>query len=326
MKKWFLLTLVIFTAFMLCCCNNKEEVTASGENILNEAPINKEETAYYNELPEELPSAEFLETKDENTEEISGDVASLGEIPEENQESNTDEILEEQPVFEVPIENRTDPKRYSGVKQNPIVTMEMKNGKKILIELYPQIAPTTVENFISLINKKFYDGLYFYKVMPSYMAMAGDPNGDGTGGPGYRIKGEFSDNGFTQNTLKHDIGVISMYRNDDPDTAGSQFFIVTGEHASSSYDGQYAGFGKVVDGMDVIYEIVNAEVNFSTELLDTVYDKIMSGDEPTNTEIALIQAYQSGQIFDKPVSPPVIKTMTVSTYGVNYLEPETITE
>lgn len=264
------------------------------------------------------------EDKNKKVENVSGEVkASEEKVTSNSSKTSGDEVINVVESGEKSVMNeKRDPKRYADVERNPIVTMEMKDGKKVTIELYPQIAPTTVENFVSLIQKGFYDGVIFHRVMPSFMAQGGDPQGNGLGGPGYSIEGEFSENGFTQNNLKHDIGVISMARATDPNSAGSQFFIVTSDQSYLSLDGKYAAFGKVVDGMDVVYEIVNSEVSFSSKQLNTIYEKLMVGDEDlTNTEIALIQAYQAGEVFDRPINPPVIKTMTVDTFGVDYLEP-----
>jgi peptidyl-prolyl cis-trans isomerase B (cyclophilin B) len=144
----------------------------------------------------------------------------------------------------------------SDVKENPVVTITMENGKKIVVELYPKVAPNTVANFVSLVKKGFYNGLTFHRVIPGFMIQGGDPNGDGTGGPGYTIKGEFSANGV-KNDLKHERGVISMARAQDPNSAGSQFFIMVGD--APQLDGQYAAFGKVTEGMDVVDEIVNVK-------------------------------------------------------------------
>ena len=143
--------------------------------------------------------------------------------------------------------------------QNPIVTMEIEDYGTITIELYPNMAPNTVANFVNLIEKGFYDGLTFHRSVPGFVLQGGDPNGDGTGGPGYTIKGEFSSNGYTQNTLSHTRGVISMARSRDNDSAGSQFFIVLDDSATYSLDGLYAGFGRVTEGMDIIDEIVENE-------------------------------------------------------------------
>lgn len=171
--------------------------------------------------------------------------------------------------------------------KNPIVTFEFEDGKKIVAELYPEIAPNTVNNFISLINHNFYDGLIFHRVIPGFMIQGGCPNGTGTGGPGYSIKGEFSMNGF-KNDLKHTEGVLSMARAMHPDSAGSQFFIM---HKTSPHlDGQYAAFGKVTEGMDVVDDIARISTDFS----------------------------------DRPIMDVVIKSVTVDTDGVEYPEPETL--
>lgn len=142
--------------------------------------------------------------------------------------------------------------------KNPIVTFMMENGDKIKAELYPDVAPNTVNNFISLINKGFYDGLIFHRVIKNFMIQGGDPEGTGMGGPGYSIKGEFKQNGF-DNNLKHDRGVLSMARSFMPDSAGSQFFIM---HQDSPHlDGAYAAFGKVIEGMDAVDKIAEAKTN-----------------------------------------------------------------
>ena len=142
--------------------------------------------------------------------------------------------------------------------QNPIATIEMEDGGVITLELYPQVAPISVNNFISLANKGFYDGLIFHRVISGFMIQGGDPKGNGTGGPGYTIKGEFAANGV-DNPIKHVRGVISMARAADPDSAGSQFFIM---HADADYlDGQYAAFGHVVEGMDVVDEIASVRTD-----------------------------------------------------------------
>ena len=168
---------------------------------------------------------------------------------------------------------------------NPIVTFEMENGDIMKAELYPEIAPNTVNNFISLVKKGFYDGLIFHRVIYGFMIQGGCPQGIGTGGPGYQIKGEFSYNGFT-NTLKHEPGVLSMARAMDMDSAGSQFFIM---HKNSPHlDGQYAAFGKLIEGLDVVEKIAEVSVNFR----------------------------------DQPLTPQVMKSVTVDTQGVEYPEPE----
>lgn len=139
---------------------------------------------------------------------------------------------------------------------HPLVTMTMENGGTVVAELYPEIAPNTVNNFISLIEDEFYDGLIFHRVIPGFMIQGGDPEGNGTGDPGYAIAGEFNANDF-DNPLVHERGVLSMARSQDPDSAGSQFFVIT--ETSPHLDGDYAAFGRVTDGMDVVDEIVNAE-------------------------------------------------------------------
>ncbi len=166
---------------------------------------------------------------------------------------------------------------------NPLVTIEMENGDEIKIELYPDIAPITVKNFISLIKKEFYNGTIFHRVIPGFMVQGGDPEGTGMGGPGYHIKGEFSSNGFN-NELKHDKGVISMARSAAPDSAGSQFFIMV-ENAPH-LDGQYAGFGKVIEGMDVVDKIVSVKKDFR----------------------------------DRPKEEQKMKKVTVNTFGLEYEE------
>lgn len=171
------------------------------------------------------------------------------------------------------------------MNNNPIVTFEMKDGEVFYVELYPEIAPNTVNNFISLVKKGFYNGLCFHRVIEGFMIQGGDPKGNGTGGPGYTIRGEFSKNGF-KNDLKHKRGVISMARSMMPNSAGSQFFIM---HADAPHlDGQYAAFGQVIDGMDVIDKIAEVNVDYN----------------------------------DKPLRDQVIKSVTVDTNGVEYEEPE----
>lgn len=167
------------------------------------------------------------------------------------------------------------------MNKNPIVTIEMENGNKITVELYPEIAPNTVKNFIHLINMNFYDGLIFHRVIPSFMIQGGCPDGNGMGGPGYGIKGEFKANGF-KNDLKHDRGVISMARSSNPDSAGSQFFIM--HKAAPHLDGSYAAFGKVTSGIEEVDRIVNV----------------------------------GRDRYDMPHEPQVMKTVTVDTFGVDY--------
>ncbi|MDF2678212.1 MAG: Peptidylprolyl isomerase [Bacillota bacterium] len=168
---------------------------------------------------------------------------------------------------------------------NPVVTFELENGDIIKAELYPEIAPQSVNNFISLINKNFYDGVIFHRVIEGFMIQGGDPQGTGMGGPGYSIKGEFTGNGF-KNDLKHDAGVLSMARSMNPNSGGSQFFIM---HKKSPHlDGQYAGFGKVTEGMDVVNKIATSKTGRN----------------------------------DRPVEEVKMKKVTVDTFGVTYDEPE----
>ena len=143
--------------------------------------------------------------------------------------------------------------------QNPIVTIEMESGKTIKLELYPEIAPNTVANFVSVASKGYYDGLIFHRVIPGFMIQGGDPTGTGMGGPGYTIKGEFARNGYRENTLRHTRGVISMARSGMPNSAGSQFFIM---HADAPHlDGSYAAFGKVTEGIETVDEIASVRTD-----------------------------------------------------------------
>ena len=171
-------------------------------------------------------------------------------------------------------------------KKNPVITIEMTNGDIIKAELYPDVAPNTVNNFLSLVNKGFYNGLIFHRVIKGFMIQGGCPDGTGMGGPGYSIKGEFNQNRF-KNDLKHSAGVLSMARAMHPDSAGSQFFIM---HKDAPHlDGAYAAFGKVTEGMDVVNKIAECDTDFR----------------------------------DRPIGPQVMKTVTVETFGVDYPEPET---
>ena len=171
--------------------------------------------------------------------------------------------------------------------QNPIVTITMNTGDVMKAELYPEIAPNTVNNFISLIKKGFYDGVGFHRIIAGFMIQGGDPDGNGMGGPGYSIKGEFNSNGF-KNDLKHSKGVLSMARTQIPDSAGSQFFIM---HADAPHlDGEYAAFGKLTEGLDVLDKIATTATDWS----------------------------------DRPRTPQVMESVTVETFGVDYDEPETL--
>lgn len=151
-------------------------------------------------------------------------------------------------------------RKEDNIMANPIITITMDTGNEIKLELYPETAPITVENFVTLVKKGFYDGLTFHRIIPGFMIQGGDPDGNGTGGPGYHIKGEFSSNGV-KNDLKHTRGVISMARAQNPDSAGSQFFIM---HADASYlDGQYAAFGKVIEGIEEVDRIAEIPTDWS---------------------------------------------------------------
>lgn len=168
---------------------------------------------------------------------------------------------------------------------NPVVTFEMENGDIMRAELYPEVAPNTVNNFVSLVKKGFYDGVIFHRVISGFMIQGGDPDGTGMGGPGYSIKGEFAQNGV-ENNLVHDAGVLSMARAMHPDSAGSQFFIM---HKDAPHlDGAYAAFGKITEGMDVVNRIAEEDTDYS----------------------------------DRPLDEQKIKSMTVETFGVDYPEPE----
>lgn len=173
------------------------------------------------------------------------------------------------------------------MSKNPTFTIEMENGAVMKGELYPEVAPNTVNNFIALANSGFYNGLTFHRVIYGFMLQGGCPDGTGCGGPGYGIKGEFSQNGI-KNDLLHTPGVLSMARSQHPDSAGSQFFVM---HKTSPHlDGAYAAFGEVKEGIEVINEIAECDTDFS----------------------------------DKPLDPQVIKSITVETFGENYPQPEKI--
>lgn len=172
---------------------------------------------------------------------------------------------------------------------HPVATITMENGKTMQLELYPEIAPNTVNNFIDLVQQKFYDGLTFHRVIRDFMLQGGCPDGSGTGGPGYSIKGEFSSNGV-QNDLKHTEGVISMARSQHPDSAGSQFFIM--HKAAPHLDGQYASFGKITEGMELVNELATAPTDFA----------------------------------DRPITPQIIKTIDVDLLDHEFTKPEVITE
>lgn len=175
---------------------------------------------------------------------------------------------------EVPSTNEPTTKvEAQAIQTTPIVTMKIKDYGTVTLELYPEMAPNTVNNFITLANSGFYDGLIFHRVVPNFVIQGGDPDGMGSGGPGYSIAGEFSSNGYTANTLLHTKGVLSMARAMAADTAGSQFFIMTADNPS--LDGQYAAFGKVTEGLDIIEKIGNVETNGREKpLTDVVIESI----------------------------------------------------
>jgi peptidyl-prolyl cis-trans isomerase B (cyclophilin B) len=176
-------------------------------------------------------------------------------------------------------------KQRRDIMANPVVTIKMKDGGVMKAELYPEIAPNTVNNFISLVKKGYYNGVIFHRVIPGFMIQGGDPEGTGAGGPGYSIKGEFSSNGF-KNKLKHTPGVLSMARTNQPNSAGSQFFIMVAD--APHLDSQYASFGMLTEGLDVAKNIVNTKRDFR----------------------------------DKPYEDQVMEEVTVDTFGVEYPEPK----
>lgn len=199
--------------------------------------------------------------------------------------SQNDEQATEQDNNENQTETEENTNKSQSKEENPVVTITMENDEQIVIELYPDVAPNTVNNFISLVEDGFYDGLIFHRVIPDFMIQGGDPDGNGTGGPGYGIKGEFSSNNF-KNDLKHTRGVISMARSQSPDSAGSQFFIMQSD--SGHLDGDYAGFGEVIEGMDTVDDIVSVDRDNS----------------------------------DKPEEDQIMKKVEVDTKGHEYDEPE----
>lgn len=197
-----------------------------------------------------------------------------------NQETDTadnSEVDEQEPTVEEIVE-------YPEIKENPIVTITMEDDQEMILELFPKIAPNTVANFVSLINDGFYDGLIFHRVIPNFMIQGGDPQGNGSGGPGYSISGEFTNNDF-ENEIKHERGVISMARSKSPNSAGSQFFIM--QDSAEYLDGDYAAFGKVLEGIHVVDHI----------------------------------AYLKRDKSDKPLEDFKIKSITVDTKGVKYPNP-----
>src|SRR5699024_2829098 len=183
---------------------------------------------------------------------ILGKIVFIVFIAAYSSDSDSDAEKEKQETADQATEEDSGQAAYE--QDSPIVTITMEDGDQIQIELYPYIAPNTVDNFISLVEDEFYDGLIFHRVIPGFMIQGGDPDGNGTGSPGYAIKGEFSSNGF-ENDLNHHRGVISMARSADPDSAGSQFFIMVED--SPQFNGDYAAFGQGTDGMDVVGDIVS---------------------------------------------------------------------
>ena len=211
---------------------------------------------------------------------LAGGCASKQEVKVETTEPATEKI---EPAKEVKTEKTANDK-------NPMVTIEMEDGGVIRIELYPEIAPNTVRNFVSLVQSGYYNGLIFHRVIPGFMIQGGDPDGTGMGGPGYSIAGEFSNNGF-DNSLKHEKGVISMARSGEPNSAGSQFFIMVNK--ADSLDGDYAAFGMVTEGME------------------------------TADKIVAVESEQKDQTKkDKPLKDQKMKKVTVDTFGVKYGEVE----
>ncbi|WP_078546615.1 peptidylprolyl isomerase [Litchfieldia alkalitelluris] len=213
-------------------------------------------------------------------------LTSCGTANEDTNEDVTSGDVEQNQQIEEE-EGQTGTNDYSEIEKNPIITITMQNNDTMKVELYPQIAPNTVENFISLVEQGFYDGLVFHRVLPGFMIQGGDPQGTGMGGPGYSIPGEFSSNGFN-NTLSHERGVISMARTQDPNSAGSQFFIMVEE--APHLDGEYAAFGKVLEGIEVADQIVQVE-----------RDEV-----------------------DKPLNEQKINKVSVETFGVDYDEPNKV--
>ncbi|MCY7483011.1 peptidylprolyl isomerase [Paenibacillus alvei] len=212
-------------------------------------------------------------------------VAGCGNKPASEQNGAADTTNTAQDSNKQASKNEKEDTKKPSNSKNPIVTIEMESGDSMEIELYPDKAPNTVNNFISLVNKGFYDGTIFHRVIPGFMIQGGDPQGIGIGGPGYSIKGEFSNNGV-ENDLKHTEGVLSMARSQDPNSAGSQFFIMVAD--APHLDGDYAAFGKVIKGMETAQAIVNV---------------------PKGAD-------------DKPEKEQKMKKVTVNTFGITYPEPE----
>jgi len=228
--------------------------------------------------------------KTNNNENVEQNNQTNNEEDTSNDSTSNDDAEDEETEQETEADNsdnnaQKEAQDYSS-ESNPIVTLTMESGEEIEIELYPEVAPNTVANFISLVEDEFYDGLIFHRVIPGFMIQGGDPEGIGTGDPGYNIHGEFKSNGF-DNDLVHERGVISMARTQDPDSAGSQFFIMVDN--SPHLDGEYAGFGKVISGIEIADNIVSVDTD-----------------------------------QEKPKKDQVIESMTVDTKGIDYDEPEII--
>lgn len=257
MKKLMFLVFGIILLFTgIACSSGKDQNTAQSGNTQSYSQSNNDQAQINN-----------------NRSEQNNNAASSNEADKKNQAVNNQKVNDSAASEKTP--------------KNPIVTIEMADGGKIKVELYPDVAPNTVKNYISLVNKGFYNGTIFHRVIPGFMIQGGDPDGTGMGGPGYGIKGEFSGNGFSNN-LKHERGVISMARSSHPDSAGSQFFIMVADYPS--LNGQYAAFGKVIEGIEEADKIVSVQRNSS----------------------------------DRPLAEQKMKKVTVETFGVNYGEPEVI--
>lgn len=260
MKKvlTFAMLSILLLSLVLAGCQTTPESSASSESAASEsAPA---ESVPVESTPESSAAPESPVSEEPSSEES---------------ETQGDEVMTEQP--------------------NPIVTIVMDDDSKIVIELMPQYAPNTVNNFVSLVQKGYYDGVVFHRIVPGFVIQGGDPDGTGMGGPGYSIGGEFIENGFTANVISHKRGVISMARTMVPDSAGSQFFIVVDDAAIPALDKKYAAFGVVIEGMDVVDKIVGAPIASGTQ--------------------------------DTPAEPRVMKTVTVDTKGVeNWPAPETLPE
>lgn len=210
------------------------------------------------------------------------------ELEREEQESQPAEVPVNMSAEFVVNPESTGYQNEEGVAmENPVVTIEMEDGQKIVVELLPEFAPNTVKNFVKLVEDGFYDGVVFHRIVPGFMIQGGDPDGTGMGGPSYSIAGEFTENGFDANIISHTEGVISMARSGHPDSAGSQFFICDGD--ASFLDGSYAAFGRVIEGLEVVNEIAQ---------------------DPAQSEMA--------------VTPRVMKSVTVETFGIDWEDPETV--